>query len=363
MADSACFKVRRVLALHRSGGDCILQIARCSRRDHLLKVPRPQATGGPRRGALARSYASVTNRSAPCSPRSGVLDVRFALMDIDQSPEGFGKLARLHAEAEELSFETIEIDMQETFRFEADMCAVLGAILYSLSLWNEIELINIQPEVKKILSKNGFLSHYGHRRLPDDRGTTISYQQSDAQDGRSFFMHIEEQFVERDEMPSMTQQLRDRFREGIFEIFSNAVLHSNTKLGVFSCGQFFPSKEALRFTVADLGVGIRENIRQKTGHLLSPEAAISWATRNGNTTKFGTIPGGLGLKRLRDFIDLNGGVVRIVSDLGYWERKNKKSQIRRLNHPFLGTIVSVEVDTSDERSYGLAQQVSVDNLL
>ncbi len=50
--------------------------------------------------------------------------------------------------------------------------------------------------------------------------------------------------------------LRKKFHESIFEIFSNAVLHSQTKFGIYSCGQFYPNRNKLDFSVADLGVGM-----------------------------------------------------------------------------------------------------------
>lgn len=46
--------------------------------------------------------------------------------------------------------------------------------------------------------------------------------------------------MHRSEMPDMSPGLLKKFRESLFEIFSNAVLHSRTELGIYSCGQLFP---------------------------------------------------------------------------------------------------------------------------
>jgi len=68
----------------------------------------------------------------------------------------------------------VEIDLSSTTWFDADMCAPFGAILYRIGqLGNQIHLTNFRPGVEKILSKNGFLSHYGRLLLPDTFGTTI----------------------------------------------------------------------------------------------------------------------------------------------------------------------------------------------
>ncbi|MBW2557677.1 MAG: hypothetical protein JRD69_02370 [Deltaproteobacteria bacterium] len=156
----------------------------------------------------------------------------------------------------------------------------------------------------------------------------------------------------------MSPGLQKKFRESIFEIFSNAVLHSKTEMGIFSCGQFFPKRDRLDFSVTDLGIGIRQNVNDSTKLDLSPEKAIRWATEGQNTTKRGQIPGGLGLKLLGEFIDLNGGCIQIVSDAGYWRRERGEISTARLSLPFPGTVVSVEINTADKQSYALTYELS-----
>ena len=282
---------------------------------------------------------------------------------INLDSTSFEMLADLNNQSKELTFDVIEIDMGETEWFAADMCAVLGAILHSMRRrLNKVSLLNIQPAVEEVLSKNGFLSHYGHAQIPDEWGTTISYKRFDITDDHHFANYIESEFINRPEIPEMSDILLKKFRESIFEIYSNSVLHSQTELGIFSCGQFFPNQDRLVFTVADLGVGIRFNINNHTRQELTAEEAIIWATEEGNTTKRGNLPGGLGLKILRDFIDLNGGCIQIVSDTGYWIRENSKAVTEQLNYPFPGTIVSVEINTADEHTYLHASEINAENI-
>ncbi|MXY92903.1 MAG: ATP-binding protein [Caldilineaceae bacterium SB0664_bin_27] len=272
-------------------------------------------------------------------------------------------MTQIYSQAEEYFLEEIEIDMGSTFWLDADMCAVFGAILYSLGdNLNTVNLVNVQPSVERILSKNGFLSHYGRVKIPDSWGTTIAYQRFDVTDDRFFSGYIEAEFIHRIEMPEMSTGLLKKFRESIFEIFSNAVLHSRTRLGIFSCGQFFPRRNKLDFTVADLGVGIRQNVCEYTGLNLSASQAIAWATVEKNTTKGGSVPGGLGLKLLGEFIDLNGGSLQIVSDDGYWQRVNRNSSSYSLGHRFPGTVVNIEINTADTHSYVLTSELDVDDI-
>lgn len=283
--------------------------------------------------------------------------MKFLLPEIRHDLPGFQSLVSLEAETKDCIFDEIDIDMIATSWFDADMCAAFGAILYRLGEnLNTIRLINVCTSVEKILSKNGFLSHYGREEIPDRWGTTIPYRRFDVKDDRYFADYIENELIHRAEMPIMSPGLLKKFRESIFEIFSNAVLHSRTDLGIFSCGQFYLARQRLDFSVTDLGVGMRQNIQDHTGLILSAEAAIQWTTEGRNTTKNGPVPGGLGLKLLREFIDLNGGCIQIVSDAGYWRRENRETITRPLSYPFPGTVVTVEINTADTNSYKLVSE-------
>lgn len=285
--------------------------------------------------------------------------MKFALPEIRHNLAGFKELVHLNGELENCRFVTIEIDMTSAGWFDADMCSPFGAILYRAGHFgNQVHLTNVQPGVEKILSKNGFLSHYGRMLLPDTYGTTIPYQRFDVKDDRFFASYVESRFVQRSEMPRMSPGLVKRFRESVFEIFSNAVIHSQTQLGIFSCGQFFPKRNRLDFSVADLGIGIQRNVKEHTGVDLPAHEAIEWATQAHNTTKRGQIPGGLGLKLLSEFITLNGGRMQIVSDSGYWSLEKDQTQIMLLPRPFPGTVVSVEINTSDTQSYALSSELT-----
>ena len=276
---------------------------------------------------------------------------------------GFSAILEIAARTTHCLFDEIEIDMSATRWFDADMCALLGSLLYRLNdALNTVRLTNLRPPIRSILSKNGFLSHYGEDRVPDRWGTTIRYHRFEPPDGRSFTGYIEQELVHRQEIPAMSSRLKKKFRESIFEIFENAVLHSETKLGIFSCGQHFPNKHILNFTVADLGIGICESIRKHNDLDMRPEQAIEWATQANNTTKKDSIPGGLGLKLLCEFIDLNKGSVQIVSDAGYWKREKERVTTESLGYRFNGTVVSLTINTADSHSYRLSSEADISDV-
>lgn len=276
----------------------------------------------------------------------------FELPEIRHDLSGFQALARLCAATDGFCFEEIRIDMRSAVWFDADMCAPFGAVLYRLSeRVNSVRLSHIPPAVAGILSKNGFLSNYGFSRIPDAWGTTVPYRRFVPKEDRLFVSYIEEEFMRRPEIPRMTPGLGRRFRESVLEVFGNSTLHSRTRLGIFGCGQFFPKRAALNVAVADLGIGIRNNVKDTLGIELSGEDAIDWATKAANTTKRGHIPGGLGLKLLCEFIRLNKGELQIVSDTGYWRLDQHGVYKSPLAHPFPGTVTVIEINTSDSRSY------------
>lgn len=288
--------------------------------------------------------------------------MKLALLPIRSDFDGFAQLTQLHAQVRDVRFETLELDMSGATWFDANMCAPFGAILYKTSRsLNTVKLENLTPDVKSILSKNGFLMNYGVAKSADVYKTTIEYKRFEAKDERYFAAYIEQHLVGKG-MPKMSIGLQKKFRESIFEILSNAVIHAETKLGIFACGQHFPKGGRLDFSIADLGIGMKENIKKKRGLDLTPEAAIKWATEGNNTTKTGNIPGGLGLKLLRDFVTLNKGRIQIVSDAGYWELARGAVTTKRFEQPFPGTVVNLEIKTADRQSYCLQSEKNLDNI-
>jgi len=111
----------------------------------------------------------------------------------------------------------------------------------------------------------------------------------------------------------------------------------------------------LRFTIADLGIGIDGNIYKNLQRKLPAEVAISWAI-SGRTTRRGR-SGGLGLQLIQEFIKLNQGRLIIVSNSGYWELSKGKVSTGTFSRPFPGTVVTIDIDTADKTSYCLSSEI------
>jgi hypothetical protein len=102
---------------------------------------------------------------------------------------------------------------------------------------------------------------------------------------------------------------------------------------------------------------------------MSATEAIKWAIKEGNTTKTGNIPGGLGLSLIRKFILLNQGDFQIVSSDGFLSETKGHlltMDLESLNEEsmnFMGTIVNLQFNIKDTKSYQLSsEQIDPDDI-
>ncbi len=278
---------------------------------------------------------------------------KVSLGEIRSTQQGFSSLAGLAAALDTYLFETVEVDFSACTWFDANMSAPLGVVFaHAVDNLNTIKLAGLRSGVETILSKNRFLNGFGFPERADTHGTTISYRRFSATDDRYFAAYLN-QHLRGKALPLMSVALSERFKNSILEIFVNAAMHSESKLGIFACGQYFPLQHRLDFCVADAGIGIRRKIYKELGLKMNSDKAIDWALQEGNTTRKGSVPGGLGLKLIREFIALNKGRIQIVSDRGYWEFSPLGETLTRMVTSFPGTVINIEINTADTGSYRL----------
>jgi len=60
---------------------------------------------------------------------------------------------------------------------------------------------------------------------------------------------------------NVTDRLRDAISGRMWEIYSNDFEHSDTEVGVFTCGQHFRHRNDLILTVVDFGRGIPAKVK------------------------------------------------------------------------------------------------------
>ncbi|NJD53458.1 MAG: ATP-binding protein [Candidatus Methanoperedens sp.] len=269
---------------------------------------------------------------------------------------GFQRIINLHKQIKTINSGD-ELIVEMPHWFDANMCAPFGAILSFIKNKNIITL-NVTDSVMEILQKNKFFDKVGFITPPklDNYKSTIEYFQFDVNEDNAFKKYVETHFGNNKHgIPRMSKELLRKFRESLYEIFGNSVLHSETDY-IFACGQHFPSQKRLDFSIVDLGIGFHGNINKIMNLDLSPEEAIVWAMEENKTTKRGGVPGGLGLKLIKEFIEKNKGKMQIVTYNGYWEFSNGKTNLKKFVSDFPGTAVNIEINTADSTFYYLESE-------
>lgn len=283
------------------------------------------------------------------------------LPTINSEQEGFGHLAAMATEARELFSDRLEVDFSRCGFFDANMAAPLAAVLARIAdKFNAVEIVRVPEGIERILRKNRFLVNYGYGLLEDVNRTTLPFRRIQRSNEGQFADYLERHMNDKG-IPRMSKGLAAVFKQSIYEVFQNAVIHSSSRFGIFVCGQFYPQVQRLDLTIADAGIGIRNNVRRLWPKISSVEA-IRWALGEGNTTKTGRQPGGIGLKVLKDFVALNKGKIQIASRFGFYEFNKGNDSFAKLAADFRGTAVNLEINTGDTQTYQLRSEVSPDNI-
>jgi len=277
------------------------------------------------------------------------------LCDIENTYHSYQQLINLYANHKEEWFENIDVNLYGWF--SANSSSALGAILTKLQ--NNLNTIRVfAGKSESILKRNGFLSHFGHSKIVDYNHTAIEYQVLSTEDDRYFNNYVFKEFISRPDLPAMTDALKRKLAESIYEIFINAKMHSQTEK-IFVCGQFFPYKRKIVFTITDIGIGIKNVVNNRFDSNLTAVQAIGWAVQDRHTTKTDA-SGGIGLALLHEFIKLNKGAVQIVSNEGFWELNHNGKVESSFKNEFPGTMVNISVCTNDTNQYMLSTEVTDD---
>jgi hypothetical protein len=282
----------------------------------------------------------------------------ISLWGINNSSHSYQQLIDLYQGIKDFTFSDITIQLEDWFA--ANMSAALGGILDKLASMNDIIIQSSNAKVVSILQKNGFLAHFGYEKLFDSYFTTIPYLKLKRQESRFFHGYVMEELLSKSGLPAMTDQLKRKIAESIYEIFVNAQIHSETEY-IYTCGQFFPQKQKIEFTIVDRGVGFKQKVNAHFNRNINSIQAIKWAIRDGNTTKVG-IPGGIGLSILREFVKLNNGKIQIISDDGFYQIDSDGEKSSFFTASFPGTIINMQFRTDDTNSYGLAGEANYDSI-
>lgn len=262
----------------------------------------------------------------------------------------FRALGELYHAIAQVRNEAIEIDCRQLSWIDAHLAAPLMTIVHQSSIrGNRHSLRNLKDDIKLILSKNGT---FANQRAVDTNHTTMPVTHFDLHEEVAFANYTRTH-VARKEMPKMSRALQGKFFEGIDELFANSSLHSKAEVKVSASGQFFPRTNRLSFVISDGGIGIDGSLRNAGITFDNAVKAIDWAMQPNNTSRQGDIPGGLGLRLIRDFVEANNGSLTVASSGGVWSQVGRDVSMKTIRRPFPGTAVVLEINTSDQKQYDL----------
>lgn len=240
---------------------------------------------------------------------------------------------------------TIFVDFYHLTWFDANLSALLGSMIHKLKTENNLEFSTDGEFLKQnfdILYRNGFI--HSEDIIDDERKSSICFRDFKATDNEGFVHYIENDLLCNRGMPDLSDKVKSDIVDWLIEIFNNIELHAKTDYEFFVCGQYFPSKGIIAFTMVDLGVGFLPAIEEKTkGVVFEAIEAIKWSLVKRNSTRKDRTPGGIGLSNLYDYLKENQGNMQIVTGDAYWGIELESTQIKgyTFDKPYCGAMINL----------------------
>lgn len=269
----------------------------------------------------------------------------FKMSNIHNSLRSHDMLAFLFTDINEFDGEQLILDFHKVTFISANQFASLGCILAAYHKKHPdvtIVMDHASPALTSIMRVNGFGKHFAFPAKPDTYNTSIPYRIFSVNDISEFEKYITMNIFSRNDLPKMDQTIQDGVIDNILEIFNNVKEHTNCST-LYTCGQYFPSKSLLYFTIADSGETIPNNVQNFLfeHNIEINTSLLEWAMQSGNSTRRANLPGGLGLYFLSTFISQYAGELFIVSANETYEQTLKGTRYKYLDHSFNGTIVTM----------------------
>lgn len=259
------------------------------------------------------------------------------------------------------------LDFSKVKWLDANLLAIIGASIEHRYAKCRIGYLknSINEKQADLWGRNGF-GNYFNLNTKKRYDTTVDYKVFLYNQAKDFGVYIDEHLLSKKGFPKLSPPLHKKISNNMQEIFGNAPLHGKCNK-VISCGQYFHKSKKLTFTIVDCGNTIIKNVVDYFIYLgqPAPEHNIKWATLENNSTKqmVNGKSGGMGLALLKEFISLNNGHIQICSGNEFWEYSTDSEKCLHIDSDFPGTIVSININMDDEKTYSLKNEYkNFDNL-
>lgn len=214
-----------------------------------------------------------------------------------------------------------------------------------------IEELNITSEIENLFKRNGYIKTWNRF---DGRNTTIEFKKHSTKDGGEdiYSDYIDENLLSHQRMTEIPPILFGYISSLFSELFSNVQQHTKAN-HVTTCGQFYPSKNILKFSLGNLTKTFHEVIATENRENMTEIECIKWALAPENSTKKDKNKlGGSGLTLLKQLIEDNHGKLVIISGKAYYEENylnsNEKYVEQILDYGVPGTIISLTFNLGTE---------------
>ena len=258
---------------------------------------------------------------------------------------GYEEIMKFYFFAKKLKYTTISLNIWGVEMFDANLSCFLLAMIGKLKRENKLYIYLEIPDHMNVLFRNGFFNYLSGKQGPiyDNRATTIPLRTFSPEGDDSFALYLKKDFFGHRALDHVPFDIVRQLKTAFSEVFVNVELHANTNR-VYTCGQYYPNKNLLKFTLLDLGDGFLKKIKISNQEVKTDLEAINWAVKPGNTTKnkeYG--PGGYGLQDIVDYCKGNNGSIHIISGSGYWTMSGKHNISYRIKSPFPGAMIHLIV--------------------
>jgi hypothetical protein len=287
----------------------------------------------------------------------------FVVPPTRHSREGYEGLFRFWSAIRENTPKEVILSFKGCNYLGPEAVAFLGGVVRKLQADGHLVTFRretLMPALKASLIGNGFLSAFqlhAHKRSKN----SVPFQEHKTRDHIGFVKYLEE-YLFGNNWVHLSEELQGAVVSKLCEAYLNVFEHSQSSVGLFCCGQHFPGKRQLRFSLVDFGVGIANNVRRFSEHVhkkpaagLRADVCLKWAFQAGATTQSGGR--GLGLDLIRNFVHVNDGSLNMYSHEGFALANKEGLFFDSRTVYFEGTLVSILLQC-DGKFYQLASETN-----
>lgn len=243
--------------------------------------------------------------------------------------------------------------------------AYLGAVSFLLKSNGVDVRYNLKSMSKRVITmlrEDGFINHNFKKYIDfetevSDKSIEFNNFQGDLSKNprvsKDISDYVNNEWLEKTDI-TFSKSLKSDMSARLFELFANALEHSNSLIGCVACGQTYDETEEVVLSIVDMGVGISKKVKKYVYDTEKIKINSFEAMERAFTTGFTTRSpqsGGMGLSLLVEFLKLNGGEIDIYCNDINWSTDGRKIDKAYVPYEFEGTMINVRFKIDSKSIY------------